>query len=125
MDIEIITTKKKLTTTILNQLEETRVSDMQLLLAEPERILGYINPATARKNKVRVFLVNTAPNTYKLISNYNWEKSVSDDITSFGKFAGRVCIKKTFKDRQSRDSFVEMFKAIKEIAMQTHIIIGS
>lgn len=124
MELEIITTKKKLTTTILNQLETARVSEMQEVLASPEKILGYINPSASRTNKVRVFLVHTAPQTYKLIQNYNWEKSEHDDLISYGKFAGRVCIKKPFKDKASRDRFVEMFRQIKQIAMQKHIIIG-
>lgn len=125
MEVEIITTKRKLTPMIFNQLEEAKVSEMIALLQTPENILGYINPATARKNKVRVFLVKIEQGKYKVISNYNWEKSTIDATTAFGKFAGVVSTKKLFKDGESRDKFVEAFKAIKAIAMQKQIIIGA
>jgi len=124
MEIEIITTKKKLTATILNQLETARVSEMQEALSSPEKILGYINSSTLETNKARIFLIHVAPQTYKLIPNYNWERATQDDLVSYGKLGGKVCMKKSFKSKESRDRFVEIFREIKQIAMQNHIIIN-
>lgn len=124
MEIEIITTKKKLTQALLAQIEEAKITEMKAALAASEGILGYINPSTKKKH--RVFLINPAPNVYKVVTNLDWSKGSIDETVAYGKtYSGSVSAscKKQFKDRESRDEFIQLFKEVKLIALQKHIYV--
>ena len=124
MEIEVITTKRKLTSSILNQIEEATVQEMRNALWTEGGILGYINPPNVGKQ--RVFLINPAPQVYKLVTNYDWSKGIEHETTAYGKsYSGKVVatVKKQFKDKQSRDEFVRLFKEVKMIALMNHIYV--
>ncbi|UJJ22086.1 hypothetical protein [Erwinia phage Virsaitis27] len=60
MDIEIITTKKKLTMSIVKQMPMASYSDITFALMDrASRILGYINDYSYGKTKISVAIIRT------------------------------------------------------------------
>ncbi|BBC78154.1 Hypothetical protein KNT65_gp106 [Escherichia phage EcS1] len=60
MDIEIVTTKKKLTMSIVNQMPRASHADIRFAMMDPAaRILGYINDYKYEKYKISVAIIKT------------------------------------------------------------------
>ncbi len=72
MEIELLTTKKKLTKNILNQMYISSFEDMK-----KGNILGII--LNSRKNHSKVILIER-DNEYSLLPIYNWEKTETNRL---------------------------------------------
>lgn len=115
MEIELITTKKKLTKSVIQQLDYANTADFNYLTTTQGLILGYINLPDER-----VFLVKTI-NGYKKIRSLNWKAGLlSTEACADDKGFGRL---KRFETSEQRDDFLKMYREIKRIALLTHIII--
>lgn len=121
LDLMLVVAKRKLTFSILNQMDEAKVTELYFFQENPENILGYVNSAIV--GKPRVFIGRLEDGDYRKITNNSWEKATNSDTVAYAVIGEKVVGKKEFSSKRARDKFVSAFKEVKQIALQTHIYI--
>ncbi len=110
MEIEILTTKKKLTKSLLKQMHELGIGELK----DGVEVLGYIN--NIDKVYPRVFLIKTRNNEYR-IAHYFWNKSKvePEKIVRDGGF------NKQFSSEKNCDEYYDFIVAWRGVAKQIYI----
>jgi len=110
MEIEITTTKKKLTLSLVKQMPQLPYSITEMRCC---KVLGYIShPSLSKQHKFVLVLYNEEYYTLRL---YKWQPHRLDEIrNSYGQSI-------TFKPSVQRDEWLELFELIKTKALKTHI----
>lgn len=124
MNVQIKKVSRKLTQTILNQVQEATMRDMDYAIKNGT-ILGYINPIGTKPH--RVFLILNEQDDYRIVVNRDWKVSEADPCklhaTNKTKKGLQNQLAKTFSSEFVKIEFLEMFKLIKKIALENHIYI--
>ncbi len=108
MEIEIVTTKKKLTKSLLAQMPTTLVDIMKVA-----KVLGYYNDPKEGK----LALLNHNQEYYTRLLVYQISEKVLDKIFQ----GGRQAI--SFDTKQDRDDWWDAYTKVREEALKTHIYI--
>lgn len=114
LELEIITTKKKISKSIIKQLEPAELSDIKYF--NTMSTLGYYVRDLGSKYPERVGLFQGV-NGWKIMSLFDWDVSIYDT---------RVIFKnryKDFKDKQERDDWLEEYNKIKKRCLKNHLIL--
>lgn len=124
MNVRIKKVSRKLTQTILNQVQEATMRDMDYAIKNGT-ILGYINPIGTKPH--RVFLILNEQEDYRIVVNRDWKISEADPNKLYAigrtKTGLSSTIEKKFSSEFVKIEFLEMFKFIKKIALENHIYI--
>ena len=128
MQVTIKTVSKKLTTSILAQVQEATAADISYALKN-ETVLGYINPIG--NVLTRVFLIIAENGDYRVVTNIDWRISESEKETLFGMSRLRrttsklaeTPVKKVFSTEAAKILYLENFKKVKQKAMENHIYV--
>jgi hypothetical protein len=113
MNIKIITTEKKLTASLVNQMPATSFEDMARVVAAPDAILGHV-----RTTKGTFALMHNSFDYCKLNIDKGWVPSKAKPTNCNSSSGGWF---KEFDTEASRDRFIEMYNIISEQAKLTHI----
>jgi hypothetical protein len=115
MEIEIITTKKKLSKSLVNQMLWLTINDVHITEKyDYNYVLGFYVDKGLKIAIVKVI------DEYKRITLYNWH--ISKTSTDFNLYCqGNRVIR--FDDSITRDSYFEKYTKLKEVAEKTHIYI--
>jgi hypothetical protein len=124
MNVLIKKVSRKLTGTILAQIQEATMKDMDYAI-QNGKILGYINPSGIRSN--RVFLIINEQEDYRIVTNREWKISEADvcKLYALGRTKSGLSstIEKRFSSEFVKIEFLNLFKTIKKIALENHIYI--
>jgi|688.fasta_scaffold1049836_1 hypothetical protein len=124
MNVLIKKVSRKLTGTILAQIQEATMKDMDYAINNGT-ILGYINPSGIRSN--RVFLILNEQEDYRIITNREWKISEADKAKLYAigrtKSGLSSTLEKKFSSEFVKIEFLNLFKTIKKIALENHIYI--
>jgi hypothetical protein len=124
MNVHIKKVSRKLTGTILAQIQEARMKDMDYAV-QNGTILGYINPSGIRSN--RVFLIINEQEDYRIVTNREWKISEADNTKLYSIGRGKNGLSSTFEKKFSSEfvkiEFLNLFKTVKKIALENHIYI--
>lgn len=112
MKIEVITTKKKLTKSIINQMP---VAVEKLLQYDDFKCLGFV--LNCRKHSYKAFLVEIASKYY--IVHSDWQASIDQEkaYRTIDKWSQLH----TFKSEQDRDKFIKTLRNMNCTAGQIYI----
>ena len=112
LEIELITTKKKLTLSLVKQMPPlSKHADMTRC-----KVLGHFqHPSITKGMKTAIIQLD---GEYYTLTLYRWEKLMDNTVKVQIKGAS---IRKLFKDTQTRDTWLELFGLIKTRALATHI----
>lgn len=113
MEIELVTTKKKLTKSIIEQMLFANVEDLDMIDLYPDRVLGYV---VIKGEKCAI--VKGIDDWKKLYIQNDWKASTLGGNTEC-IFNNRYI---RFPTPADRDKFLERYKVIREMAT-THIYI--
>lgn len=108
-EIELITTKRRLARTHLNQMGEATTREIIDVLATGE-ILGYINSSGIGP---RVFLLRLEDGSYRKITNYTWSRT--------GRVLYAASKQKVFSNEENAEAYLQGFKQVKEQALKRQI----
>lgn len=110
MEIELITTKKKLSKSIVQQMPFANLEDLAMVELYPERVLGYI----IDKNE-KFAIIKGVNDWVRLVISYPWKAATHTPLE---------CVNKNrflrFGDEEMRDLFLKRFAIVHAIAT-THI----
>ena len=123
MEIEIVTTKKKISKSLINQMPIATIGDMEFCLSHGDPIhshyiLGLL--IGCRKDCREAILIKKI-NDYAIIKVAPWLKSLNDDCVWYK--AGSASVQKKFKTREMRDRWFELYEKCVKIGRKTHIYI--
>jgi len=112
MEIELVTTKKKLTLSLVKQMSPlSKYVDMTRC-----KVLGHFqHPGITKGMKTAIIQFD---GEYYTLALYCWEKLRDNTVRAQIKNANT---RKLFKDTQTRDTWLELFELIKTKALATHI----
>lgn len=120
MDIEIITTKNKLSKSIVKQLNPATVDDLNQVL-EVSKIGYYVrNLGKGYAPKVAVF---QGINGWCLMNIRDWEPLTERPFVTTSAFLGRGFNVKKFLTYEERDYWLERYNAAKELCSKNHLIL--
>lgn len=107
MDIEITTTTKKLTKSLIDQMLFANLEDLAMMMLYPDRVLGYV---VIKGEKVA--LIKGVDDWKKLYIQYPWKALRNADNTE--------CVCKNrflrFPSTEERDLFLERYTKLIELA---------
>lgn len=123
MEIEIITTKKKLTKSIINQMHMAGIGAMNFATSfSPEithkYILGLL--VGCRKGCHEVILLKNV-NDYSVLRVEPWEKT--EGSPSIEYYTGRATRLKKFKTFELRDQWFDLYQKCVKFGKKNHIYI--
>lgn len=112
MEIELVTTKKKLTLSLINQLLIANHEDLAMMMLYPERVLGYV---VVKGEKWAI--IQGVQDWKKLIIQHDWKAAKHSPIE---------CVSKNrflrFNTEEERTLFLERYAKLVELAT-VHIYI--
>lgn len=112
MEIELVTTNKKLTRTIIDQMLVATHADLAMMMLYPERVLGYV----VIKGE-RLAIIKGVQDWKKLIIQHDWKAAKHSPIE---------CVSKNrflrFNNEEERTLFLEQYAKLVELAT-VHIYI--
>ncbi len=110
MEIEVVTTKKKLTKSIIDQLLLPTHEDLAIVTLYPERVLGYV---VIKGEKIA--LIKGVDDWKKMNIQYQWKASSNSECISGNRFL-------RFENDETRNLFLERYAKLLEVAT-VHIYI--
>lgn len=110
MEIEIVTTKRKLTKSIINQMQEIKFKEIDNV-----NVLGFVIGASPTKRKVLILEVDRFE--YR-IAYCNWKKW---DTELTRPYKNRFSAEKVFKDKESCAKYYYAIEEFKKQAVQIYI----
>ena len=102
LEIEVVSTKKKLTKSIIAQLLIASNNDLNAAISNPNRILGYVVI-----NSQKWAIIQGILDWKKLHIDYDWRASQFNPCEAFSN----KCYKR-FETVEQRDEFVELYKQV-------------
>ena len=109
MEIEVITTKRKLSKAIVNQMERVTFEDLVNIQYSVECVLGYMKLIDGRKILLQI------GSEYKILPVRDWKANSISNIASAEGVSTR------FNSEEDRDLFLKLYQRIYNIAMHIHI----
>jgi len=107
MEIEIVTTKKKLTKSLIQQMREIQLEEL-----ETANVLGFIND-----NPIIILLELDRFEYRKMY--WHWDRSGNNDISR--RVKGRYITRKHFKAMGDRDRYLSKLDEFKKESVQIYI----
>lgn len=115
MQIEIVTTKKKLSLSIVKQMPQLPKDITAMRRCE---VIGSINHPSLDKGVPKALIWYNE--VYYVLTLYKWYNNNPGD-TLYVKLGGGWSTKKEFNSQDIRDEWLELFELIKTKALKTHI----
>lgn len=115
LEIELITTKKKLTLSLVKQMPQLPKCIVAMQRCE---VLGHIHHPSLDKGLPKVLVKYNG--VYYVLPLYKWYSNGPGD-TLYVKLGGGWSTKKVFSNQRERDEWLELFELIKTKALTTHI----
>lgn len=105
MDIEIITTKKKLTKSLISQMPYANIDDLEVLVSNPNLIYGYV-----LLNNTEILIGSNTKDYVRLDISVKWKAATHSPLEC-------VCKNRfmRFVDQDTRDTFIKLFNQILEL----------
>ena len=115
LEIELITTKKKLTLSIVKQMPQL---PRHVTALRRCKVLGYVkHPSLHKQVNVALLVYNEE---YYTLTLRNWKASVAP-IKAYANSGLKATVSTQFSNQQHRDEWLELFGLIKTKALATHI----
>ena len=116
MEIELLTTKKKLTKAIIRQLEHGTTGDIQSFISR--NYIGFYVRDMGKGHTERLGLFEGTTGAWKKLNIYSWRK----DTCGFGLncYGNRL---KSFKNIKDRDEWLEDYNKATNRMLKNHVII--
>lgn len=111
MEIEILTTKKKLSKSLINQFPHADQHDLHMALLNPNRIFGFV-----MLNNEKFAIMQGVRDYKKLSIEHNWKASISNEFECYSSNRYKI-----FENKEHRDLFLEQYHQIVKIALDNHI----
>lgn len=121
MNIEIITTKKKISKSIIRQLEPASINDINHFNSMPT--IGYYVRDLGAKFPPKVALFEGI-NGWKIIGLRDWKPAGSNRIECNARDMGvRGTSVKTIGEQIDRDDYLDAYNEMKKSCLKNHLII--
>ena len=120
VEIEVITTKKKLTKAVIKQLEPAKIGDMTQVASVSK--IGYYVRDLGKGYSPRV-AVFQGINNWCAISMRQWETVGDRPILQAKAIGGRGFSVKEFSTIELRDAWLSAYNDMKEICSKNHLIL--
>ena len=121
MEIEILTTKKKLTKSIIKQLKPATASQIELFVNIPS-LKGYHVRGLGSSYDDNVGLFQAGNGDWVLMGIRDWYISKSETKV-YARLKGKWSSEKEFGTKEERDSWLKIYNEAKSRMMKNHLII--
>lgn len=121
MEIEVLTTKKKLSKSIIKQLEPANLNDIKHFNSQPTN--GFYIRDLGAKSPPRVALFEGI-NGWKAIGLRDWKASGDNRLECSAKDMGmRGVSVKTMDNKDCRDNYLSEYNKMKSMCLKNHLFI--
>ena len=122
MNIEILTTKKKLTKSIIKQLKPATFSDMRHAISFDRSIcVGYhIRGLPGPSNKIGLFM---GVNEWCVFDILDWKKCKTMTAISASNPKGEGDFIRRYETKEELDMFISTYDKIKDLCNKNHLIL--
>lgn len=120
MEIEVITTKKKLSKATVKQLEKPTIGDLNQVFAVHK--IGYYVRDLGKGYADRVALFQGI-NGWRCISIRDWSAVKDRPFVTAKAISGRGFSIKKFDDYKSRDLWLDAYNKMKNLCLKNHLIL--
>ena len=120
MEIEIITTRKKLTKAIVKQLEPAKLGDLNYVVSTIKR--GFYIRGLGKMYAPRV-AVFEGINKWCIISIRDWKPVGSTPRAESPSLSGRGVSVKSFDSVELRDMWLDAYNEMKSLCTKNHLIL--
>lgn len=118
MEIEILTTKKKLTKSIIKQLETGTTGDMQAFTGS-QMTRGFYVRGLGKGFTEKVGIFEGIAGVWKSLLIYKWEAD-DDDNKAIYRY---ICTRASFGSESERDEWLELYSEATSRMLKNHVII--
>ena len=121
MEIEVITTKKKLSKAVVKQLEVASVHDMHHCFNVIKRAFFVRGLGSKYTDNTDLF---EGINGWKVMPLLDWKELSESMLTASARpYRRRGCMTKRFETAESRDKWIKDYNNLKSLALKNHLIL--